>query len=140
MSRKQELKQLAVTGELAQAPFPRACTDRNFGLPTSIYIGFFGLFLAYLAVMAIGFPHPEMVIPMAIFFLFTIAFFVVPALWTRMGPTHDDRALTFRELLAKGIATETGEATGIEAVAQVLTLPILIFAWGVSVTVIAALS
>ena len=140
MSHKQELKQLAVSGELAPPPLPRACTDRNFGLPTGLYVGFFGLFLAYLAVMAIGFPHPEMVVPMAIFFLFTIAFFVVPALWTRMGPAHDDRALTLRELLSEGIAIEIGDATGIEAVAQVLTLPILIFAWGVSVTVIAAFS
>ena len=85
MSVRLDPSQLADAREIVPAPTlpnaPRACTDRSFGLPVSLHASFFGLFLAYLGVMAIGFPHPEMVLPMAICVLFTVAFYVVPMLW-----------------------------------------------------------
>ncbi|MEQ7873573.1 hypothetical protein ABDK56_06160 [Sphingomonas sp. ASV193] len=125
---------------LAPAPAPRACTDRNFNLPTALHAGFFGLFLAYLAVMGLGFRSPQMILPMAIFVIFTVGFYVVPMLWATMAPAHADRAMPLARLLGEGVDTLTGRTSGAGAVAQVLVLPVLIFGWGLAVVTIAALS
>jgi hypothetical protein len=130
---------LAADAKLVPPPLQRACEDRTFGLPWALHAGYFGLFLAYLGVMAMGFPHPEMVLPMAIFILFTTAFYVVPMLWAVMQPDNPSRALSLGQLLARGIPVETGHSSGGAAIAQVLVLPVLIFFWGVAVVTIAAL-
>ncbi|WP_324805954.1 hypothetical protein SH584_07395 [Sphingomonas sp. LY29] len=132
-------KLLVATRQLAQPPAaPRACTDRTFNLPTSLHAGFFGLFLAYLGVTAIGFPHPEMILPMAIFVIFTVGFYVVPMLWATMGPENPGRAMSLRRLFDEGVDTFTGRSSGGEAAVQVLVLPVLILAWGIAVVLIAA--
>ncbi|WP_118858068.1 hypothetical protein [Sphingomonas mesophila] len=144
MSVRLDPRQLAAAREIVAAPelvpnAPRACTDRSFNLPTALHAGFFGLFLAYLGVMAIGFPHPEMVLPMAIFVIFTVAFYVVPMLWATMGPANESRAMSLGALFERGVETHTGLTSGGSAVAQVLVLPVLILLWGVAVVAIAAL-
>lgn len=143
MSVRLDPSQLADAREIVPAPTlpnaPRACTDRSFGLPVSLHASFFGLFLAYLGVMAIGFPHPEMVLPMAICVLFTVAFYVVPMLWATMAPANDSKAMGLGRLLEDGVDTLTGRTSGGAAVAQVLVLPVLILMWGVAVVTIAAL-
>lgn len=140
MSFYQPIKQLQSRREVVLAPnAPRHCTDRNFGLPPALHAGFFGLFMAYFVVMAFGFPHPEMVVPMAIFLFFTAAFYVVPMAWAVMKPDHADRAMRMDELMGQGIDTLTGRTSGGAAVTQVLVLPILIFGWGLAVVTIAAL-
>ncbi len=130
---------LAETSQIVASPTARSCTDRNFNLPVSLHAGFFGLFLAYLGVMAIGFPHPEMVIPMAIFVIFTIAFYLVPMLWATMGPENATRSMRLDQLMATGVDTHTGNTSGGAAVAQVLVLPVLILLWGIAAVAIAAL-
>lgn len=130
---------LRTEAKLVAPPQPRACEDRTFGLPSALQAGFFGLFLAYLGVMAVGFPHPEMVLPMAIFVIFTVAFYVVPMLWTMMAPPNASKAMTMGQLLSRGMAIHTGHCSGGAAVAQVLVLPVLILLWGVAVVAIAAL-
>ncbi|WP_265587403.1 hypothetical protein [Sphingomicrobium arenosum] len=113
--------------------------DRSFGLPAALHAMYFGAFLLYLGIMGVGFPHPEMVLPMAIFFLFVVAAFAVPMAWTKIAPERSSRAMRLDTLLAKGIATETGKSSGGDAVAQVLILPILIVGWGIAAVSIAAL-
>ena len=130
---------LHAEARLVRAPVQRACEDRTFGLPWGLHAAYFGLFLAYLGVMAIGFPHPEMVLPMAVFVVFTIAFYVVPMLWAVMKPDHGSKAISIGELMARGISVETGHSSGAAAVAQVLVLPVLILFWGLAVVTIAAL-
>ena len=114
--------------------------DRSFGLPSALHVTYFGAFIADLAIMGIGFPNPEMVLPMAIFFLFVVAAFVVPMMWAKMAPERSSRAMRLDTLLAKGIATETGKSSGGDAVVQVLILPILIVGWGIAAVSIAALA
>ena len=113
--------------------------DRNFGLPVAIHATYFGLFLAYLGVMFVGFYEPRMILPMAIFVIFTVGFYVVPMLWAGMKPGNDSRALTMPELMANGIATHTGLCNGRDATVQALILPALILGWGIAVVSIAAL-
>jgi hypothetical protein len=131
---------LADAREIVAAPDTRrACETRHFDLPVALQAGFFGLFLAYLGVMWLGFGNPDLAIPMAIFVFFTAAFYVVPMLWATMGPANPTRSMTLGRLLGEGIDTHTGRTGGGAAVAQVMVLPVLILAWGVAVVVIAAL-
>lgn len=140
MSKRHDVQQLLAREEVVAAPVQRACTDRSFGLPTGLLATFYGLFLAYLAVMGLGFAHPEMILPMAIFVIFTVGFYVVPMMWAVMKPDNGSKAMTMGELLGRGVATNTGHSGGGAAIAQVLVLPVLIFLWGIAVVAIAALS
>ena len=97
-----------------------------------------GLFLTYLAIMAAGFPHPEMILPMSIFVLFIGAAFGVPALWVRMKPDNPTRALSWDRFRYDGISTGSGHLTAGEATVQVLLMPALIVFWGLCVVTIAA--
>ena len=130
---------LHADASIVAPPAQRACEDRTFGLPWGLHAAYFGMFLAYLGIMGLGFPHPEMVLPMAIFVIFTAAFYVVPMLWAVMQPANSSRAMSIGELLARGIAVETGHSSGGAAIAQVLVLPVLILLWGLAVVTIAAL-
>lgn len=140
MSIRHDVEHLLASREVVAPPVERACTDRTFGLPSGLHATFYGLFLAYLAVMGLGFAHPEMILPMAIFVIFTVGFYVVPMMWAVMNPDNDSRAMNMGELLGQGIETNTGHSSGAAAIAQVLVLPVLILFWGVAAVTIAALS
>lgn len=114
--------------------------DRTFDLPTGLYIATAALYLGFIGVMAAAFGNAELAIPLVIFALFIVAGFGVPTLWARMDPTKTQRALTFGALKNRGIMTATGRLSAGAATAQVLVLPILIFAWGVAIAFIAALT
>jgi hypothetical protein len=130
---------LHADAKIVAPPMQRACEDRTFGLPWGLHAAYFGLFLSYLGIMGLGFPHPEMILPMVIFAFFTAAFYVVPMLWATMQPANASKAMTIAQLLARGIDVETGHSRGGAAVAQVLVLPVLILFWGIAAVTIAAL-
>jgi hypothetical protein len=120
-------------------PNVRKDVDRTFELPTRLYIATVGLYFAFLAVMAVGFQTREMILPMAIFVIYIVMAFGVPALWARMKPDNDSRALDWVEFSENGIVTMTGPTQAKDATAQVLVLPVLIFFWGAATATIAAL-
>lgn len=113
--------------------------DRTFELPPGLLLGYFGLILAYLGVMAVGFPSPGMVLPMAIFVTFIVAAVAVPTAWVKMGPDNARKALSLDQLEQRGIMTHTGPCSAGAASIQVLLLPALIFCWGLAAVTIAAL-
>lgn len=132
-------RHLLVADEIVAAPAPRACEDRNFGLPAPLLFGVFGLFMAYLAVMSLGFMAPGLVLPMIINFIFVAAFAYLPAKWVLMKPLKSDRAMRWSELRESGIDTLTGRTSGTETAVLVLLLPFLVLCWGIAVVTIAAL-
>jgi hypothetical protein len=131
--------ELLARHEIVAAPQQRACEDRTFEVPTPILLGVFGLFMAYLGVMTIGFMNPALALPMIVNFIFVAAFAFVPAKWATMNPKKADRALTWAELRDGGLNTLTGRAGGAETAILVLLLPACILFWGVAVVTIAAL-
>ncbi len=144
MSRPIPRDELARTQQLALPPqpapeHPQGLETRHFDLPVVLHAGFFGSFLLYLGVMFLGFRSPGMILPMAIFVVFTVGFYVVPALWAGMKPEHDDRAPALAVLLDRGIMTHTGWCRGRDAVAQVILMPLVLLGWGIAVVTIAAL-
>jgi len=145
MARKLSREQIAEQAFIHTAPFaeapryiPNAPLDRSFELPTALYAATVGLFLTYIATMLVGSAHPQLIVPGAIFVLFIVAAFGVPALWVRMQPDNPVRALSWACFKAEGIRTATGHATAGAATAQVLVLPVLLALWGVAVVTIAA--
>ena len=140
MAEKLDRARVAELAIIHAAPLQRAPmqVDRSFELPGRIYAGTVGLFLTYLAIMAAGFPHPEMILPMSIFVLFIVAAFGVPALWVRMKPDNPTPALSWDRFRHDGIVTGSGHLTSGEATVQVLLMPALIVFWGLCVVTIAA--
>ena len=118
---------------------PPHTVDRNFGLPTGLYVAMATLFFGFLALMTVGFGNPGLILPMAINVIFVAMFFAVPALWVRMNPENPHATTAWAKFRREGIMTPYGRATANAAMVQVLILPVLIFLFGVAVVTIAAL-
>ena len=140
MSRSFTRDQLAPHARIVTPPVPReTVVDRTFELPRRLYAATVALYLGFVGVLGLGFSTPEMAIPVAIFALFIVAGFGVPAVWTRLAPGHASRPLGWSRFAGEGLVTLTGRMTARDATAQMLILPVLIFLWAVTVLVIAAL-
>ena len=120
------------------ATLEHALPDRSFELPTALYPGTVALFMGFIAVTAYGFAHREPGIPTAIFVLFVVAAFGVPAMWTRLVPDTGTKPLSWANFRRDGVHTLTGHNTASQAVIQVIMLPALVFCWGVVTVAIAA--
>lgn len=113
--------------------------DRSFELPTGLYVATAACYLAFLTILVATFASPGLIIPMAIFVMFIIGFFGVPAAWTRMAPGSAKRPLSWSQFSSRGISTLTGRLSAGEAAIQTLILPVLVVMWALAVATIAAL-
>ncbi|MEL7190148.1 MAG: hypothetical protein AAGK17_11390 [Pseudomonadota bacterium] len=120
------------------APLHQVDVDRQFELPKALYMATVGLYLGFCALMWMGLSSPGLVIPMAIFGVFIVAGFGVPAIWTRLKDNPSD-PLSMGEFARKGIMTHTGRLAAKDATIQMLILPVLIVLWGITVITIAAI-
>ena len=76
-------------------------------------------YLGFLLVVGSAFANPVLAIPMAIFVVFIIAGFGVPAVWTRLaGNTSEPQ--TMGEFEARGIMTNTGRLAAKDATIAVI--------------------
>ncbi len=134
-------QQIADQAIVHEAPVMRVPTtvDRTFELPTALFVGTAGCYLAFLAVMAIGFGNPHLVLPMAIFVVFIAMAFAVPAMWMRMKPDHPQRLTSWSRFRRHGVMTAYGRSGANAAAIQVLILPVLILLWGFACVTIAAM-
>ena len=113
--------------------------DRSFELPTALYAASVALFLGFMAVTAVGFGDPELILPMAVIVLSIVAIFGVPAIWVRLAPGNPKSAKSWSRFRLDGIVTGSGHTGARDAMVQVLIMPVLIFLWGVATVIIAAL-
>lgn len=111
---------------------------RAFDLHPALFAMTIGSYFAFLAVMALAFMNPHLVIPFGIFAAYIVMAFGVPGAWAYLQPEAKGRRQSWAEFLREGIATGSGHLSGGAAVAQVMTLPVLIIAWGLAVAVIKA--
>lgn len=139
MSRHLTRELVAQQAEVRRELLHPVVVDRSFELPRALYIATASLYLGFIAVLGLGLATPGLLIPMAIFAVFIVAGFGLPAVWVSMKPDNAVRQLDWGRFRRQGIATLTGRLTAGEAAAQMLVLPILIFAWGVTCVIIAAL-
>jgi len=129
-----ELQDLAIVSD---APV-RTKVERNFGLPTGLYVATVALYLGFIGLMATLFHNPELAIPMVVFAGFIIIAFGLAGLWTRMEPDNDTTPMTWGQFGVRGIDTPSGRLMANEATVQVLMLPVLILGWGLAIAVIVA--
>lgn len=127
-------------GRIVEAPHIPTTVDRSFQVPTKLYGTTVGCYLGFLAVMAMGFGTPGLIIPMVIFAFFIVAAFGVPAIWTKLAGIRSGRPMSDGEFAQKGIQTNTGPLKARDAAAQMLILPVLILLWGFAVVTIAAIT
>jgi hypothetical protein len=133
---QQQLQDIAV---VSTAP-ARTVVDRNFGLPTGLYVATVALYLGFIGLMALLFHNPELAIPLVLFAGFIVFAFGLAGFWTRMKPDNGSSPLSWGQFTARGIETLSGRLTASEAAFQVLTLPVLILGCGLAVAVIVAFS
>jgi hypothetical protein len=113
--------------------------DRSFELPRGLYIATVGCYLSFMAIMALGFSSPQLVIPMVVCLVLIVAGFGVPTIWTRLVPDSRVNATSWARFQREGIQSLTGHNTPGAAAVQVLILPALIVVWGLAVVTIAAI-
>ena len=93
--------------------------------------------------MFAGFYSTGLIIPMAIFAIFIVGGFGVPAIWSKLKSNgmddNADRPLSMGAFRNDGIMTNTGRLSARDATIQMLILPVLIVFWGCAVAIIAAL-
>lgn len=140
MAQRRDRQLIAEKAIIHEAPVQRLphTVDRNFELPARLYISMAVLFFAAAGVMALGFADPMMIVPTAIIGVFIAMFFAVPAMWMRMKPENSQRLTPWSRFRQHGIMTAYGHSTAGAATIQVLILPALIFLWGITVVIIAA--
>lgn len=129
-----ELQQVATA---TSAPV-RTRVDRSFGLPSGLYFATVGLYVAFMAVMTLGFHNPELMLPLAVITGSIIFGFGLTRAWARMKPDNDTVTPTWGRFNNSGVQTASGHLTAFEASAQVLILPVLILGWGIATAIIAA--
>lgn len=113
--------------------------DRTFELPAALYAGTAVSYLAFMAVMVLGFGNPALILPIAVIVFFLIMAFAVPAVWMRLKPDHAQRLTSWARFQRHGVMTAFGRSSASAATIQVLILPVLILLWGLAAVTIAAL-
>ena len=134
---RQLVAEQAIIHDIPELRLPTT-VDRNFELPTGLYVIMAALFFAAAGVMAFGFAAPGMVVPTGIIAVFIVMFFAVPAMWVRMKPENPQRATSWQRFKQEGVMTPYGRSTAGAATVQMLILPVLILFWGIAVVTIAA--
>lgn len=113
--------------------------ERVFDLHPLLHIALFGGFAAFLAILAAGMMERQLIIPMAICFVFVAAAFTTPALWACIIGAQPGRKQSWSEFMEDGIETATGHLGGGAIVVQVLILPALLTLWALAIVTIKAL-
>lgn len=118
---------------------PQATTvDRTFEIPTGLYVGTVGAYLAFMGLMALLFHNAELALPMVVITFFIVACFGVLSIWANMNPDTKSHSLGWYDFKRKGIQTLSGRLDAGSAAVQVLILPVLIVVWGLAIAVVVA--
>ena len=129
--------QLSSVAHVAAAP-AQTKVNRTFELPPALYGITVACYLGFLAVTSLLFMNGELVLPMAAFVVSIVGGFGLGYKWVAMNPGNDTPTMTMGQFANRGIQTLSGRLTAAEASAQVLILPVLLFAWGLAIAVIYA--
>ncbi len=122
---------VAGTAEVRTELLQPVTVDRSFELPRGLYLAAGGLYLGFLAVMAVGLSSRELIVPLSVCALFITMAIGVPAIWTRMKPSNPVAPMAWERFRRRGVMTHTGWLSSGGATVQMLVLPVLVFVWGI---------
>ena len=131
-------EQLQDQARIVAAPLRRNRGERVFDLHPAIHLALAGVYGSFVAILAAAFMGPELIVPSAILLISVVALFLTPALWARVVPEDGLRRQSWSEFLREGVDTITGRLTAGQALAQILTLPVLLVGLAVAMVVIRA--
>jgi len=101
---------------------------RAFDLHPAVHFMLAGAWLGFVGILCAAFMGPDLILPAAIFLVGVAALFITPGLWARVGDDGIERKQSWAEFREEGVDTHTGRLTSGEALAQIMTLPVLVLA------------
>jgi hypothetical protein len=122
----------------AAPPLRRNRGERVFDLHPGVHAMVIGLWMAFVLILCAAFMAPEMIVPAAIVVISVVALFLTPALWARVVPDDGLRRQSWAEFMSEGVECITGRLTAGQALAQIMTLPILLVGLALAMAAIKA--
>ena len=145
MSNRIPAGQIEAQARIVAAPAPAAAMplrrnrgERVFDIHPGVHLITAAAYFAFVGILAAAFTGPEMIVPTAIILIGVASLFVTPALWTRVVPDDGLRKQSWAEFMREGVECITGRLTGGQALAQILTLPVLVVGLAVAMVIIKA--
>lgn len=118
-----EARARLVAAPVAEAP---RRGRRVFDLHPAVHGLTIAAYAAFVTILCATFMAPAMIVPAAIIAVSVAALFLTPGLWARVVPDDGRPKQSWAEFMDEGIDTITGRLTAGQAMAQILTLPILV--------------
>ena len=131
-------EQLQAQAVIVAPPLRRNRAERVFDLHPAVHLMLAGALLAFPTILLATFMGPDLVVASAIVIIGALSLFVTPALWARVQPSDDRPRQSWAEFMAEGIECHTGHLSARCAIAQIMTLPILMVGLGFVFAVIKA--
>ncbi|HLL31113.1 MAG TPA: hypothetical protein VK403_08970 [Allosphingosinicella sp.] len=122
----------------AAPPLRRNRGERAFDLHPGVHAMVIGAWMAFVGILCTAFMGPDLIVPAAIVVVSVLALFVTPALWARVVPDDGLRRQSWAEFMQEGVECITGRLTAGQALAQILTLPVLLVGLALVMAVIKA--
>jgi hypothetical protein len=110
----------------AAPPLRRNRGERVFDLHPGVHAMVVGAWMAFVGILCTAFMGPDLIVPAAIVVVSVVALFVTPALWARVVPNDGLGRQSWAEFLQEGVECITGRLTVGQALAQIMTLPVLL--------------
>jgi multidrug efflux pump subunit AcrB len=110
---------------LVEAPAGRRRGQRAFDVHPAVHGFTIAAYATFATILCATFMAPGMIIPAAIVAVSVVALFLTPGLWARVVPDDGKPRQSWAEFMDEGVYTFTGRLTAGQAMAQILTLPIL---------------
>jgi hypothetical protein len=122
----------------AAPPLRRNRGDRVFDLHPGVHAMVIGAWAAFLGILCTAFMAPDLIVPAAIIVFSVAALFATPALWARVVPDDGLRRQSWAEFMQEGVECITGRLTAGQALAQIMTLPVLLVGLALVMAIIKA--
>jgi Flp pilus assembly protein TadB len=122
----------------AAPPLRRNRGERVFDLHPGVHAMIVGAWMAFVGILCTAFMGPDLIVPAAIVVVSVVALFVTPALWARVVPGDGLRRQSWAEFMQEGVECITGRLTAGQALAQIMTLPVLLVGLALVMAIIKA--
>ena len=110
--------------------------ERAFDLHPGVHAMVIGSWFAFVGILAAAFMSPDLAIPVGICFLGVASLFITPGLWAKVKGDDGLPRQSWSEFLEEGVQTYTGHLAAKDALAQIMTLPLLLVGLAVVMAVI----
>jgi hypothetical protein len=111
---------------------------RVFDIHPGVHLITIGAYAAFAGILLAAFTAPAMIVPAAIVVISIAALFLTPALWAGVVPGDGLRKQSWAEFMHEGVECLTGKLTAGQALAQILTLPLLVVGLALAMAIIKA--